>query len=592
MKEQQRIFLAVALCLGIMLLWPFIFPSKKAPPPAEPTKTEGQSTIVREGDKQPAESDDGAAAKTERVEAASDTAKPGEPSTVGANEGATDLPKVIPETTKPFETARIRGELSNKGGSLTMLEITEYNERLTEDEAEAKAEPQPVSLATAEIEGKKRQATVSWDLGPFDAPPLDWAVPESGKGFALRGDSTDIATSIDIVPREDVYAIDYHLSLENRSKRSVPVQAKVTLALNPVPKLESSFFSPPANQMHGICAMPGDIERRLDSELSEDGDWTAPTEALWGGIDRQYFVVALLPEKAHAAGCRMSVNKEGIVSVEIDFGHQSLAAGKEWQQDFVLFVGPKRGDALIAVSPALEEVIDYSIWGIPLGFMARPMVFLMSSFHGWTGSWGVAILLLTLVVKTLLFPVTYKSSISMRKMQLLKPELDKLKKQFDGDRERQQQEQMRLFKEKGVNPLGGCLPMLLQMPVWFALYRTLWTAVDLYQQPFLWLADLTAKEPFPLLALVLGGLMFVQQRLMPTSADSQQAKMMLYIMPVMFTVFMLALPSGLVLYILFNTILTIGQQLVINKRLTNLAPAEAQIVSSKVARQGGKKRAG
>ena len=228
------------------------------------------------------------------------------------------------------------------------------------------------------------------------------------------------------------------------------------------------------------------------------------------------------------------------------------------------------GNASSAVSPELQEVIDYSILGIPLGFLARPMVFLLSVFHGWTGSWGVAIMLLTLVVKIILFPITFKSSVSMRKMQLLKPELDKIKKQFADDRERQQMEQMKLFKEKGVNPLGGCLPMLLQMPVWFALYRTLWSAVDLYQQSFLWLPDLTAKEPLPFMAFALGGLTYLQQKLMPTSADSQQAKMMMYFMPVMLTVFMIALPSGLVLYILFNSVLTILQQLVINKRTTSL----------------------
>jgi YidC/Oxa1 family membrane protein insertase len=252
-----------------------------------------------------------------------------------------------------------------------------------------------------------------------------------------------------------------------------------------------------------------------------------------------------------------------------------------------------------AISPDLLAVVDYSIMGIPLGFIARPMIFLLDLFHGWVGSWGVAIMLLTLTVKLLLFPVTYKSMVSMRKMQMLKPELDKIKERHPNDREKQQMAQLKLYKDSGVNPLGGCLPMLLQMPVWFALYRALWTAVDLYQEPFLWLPDLTAKEPgIPLLALGLGVVFFGQQLLTPMSADTQQMKMMKWVMPIMFTFFMLALPSGLVLYIFVNTVLSIFQQLAINR---TLGPAPAMVAAGTQAAgagangkgtRGGKRKAG
>ena len=161
-------------------------------------------------------------------------------------------------------------------------------------------------------------------------------------------------------------------------------------------------------------------------------------------------------------------------------GSEGVASGLSVRKSFSLYLGPKREDKLTEIDPHLAEAIEYNIMGIPLAFIARPMVWAMNVFHGWFGSWGLAIILLTFAVKTILFPVTYKSVVSMRKMQLLKPELDKIKARFPDDREKQQMEQIRIFKEKGVNPLGGCLPMLLQMPVWFALYRALWTAVDLY----------------------------------------------------------------------------------------------------------------
>jgi YidC/Oxa1 family membrane protein insertase len=280
-------------------------------------------------------------------------------------------------------------------------------------------------------------------------------------------------------------------------------------------------------------------------------------------------VALTTPVPRPEASCKLSPLEKGI-RIDYKLGAGDLAGGATQEQAFDLYLGPKRHKELETVAPVLVGVIDYNIWGIPLGFLARPMVYILNVFHSWTASWGLAIIFLTILVKTLLFPVTYKSVVSMRRMQLLKPELDKLKEKFGDDKERMQMEQVKLFKEKGVNPLGGCLPMLLQMPVWLSLYRTLWTSVDLYQQKFLWLDNLTAKEHFPFLAIAFGLLTMVQQRLQPTSMDNQQAKMMMYVMPVVFTFFMISLPSGLVLYIVVNSILTLIQQLVINRRQVSL----------------------
>ena len=193
------------------------------------------------------------------------------------------------------------------------------------------------------------------------------------------------------------------------------------------------------------------------------------------------------------------------------------------------------------------------------------MVFLLNHFFALTHSWGAAIALLTLVVKALLFPVTYKSIISMRRMQAIKPELDKLRQTWAHDPERQNQEQLKMLRAHNANPLGGCLPAVLQMPVWLALYNMLRSAVDLYQQPFLWLKDLTLPEPFPFLALTIGALTLIQQKMTPVATEGAQAKIIMYALPVLFTFFMFALPSGLVVYILVNSVLTIAQQLAINR---------------------------
>jgi YidC/Oxa1 family membrane protein insertase len=452
--------------------------------------------------------------------------------------------------------------MSNRGPSLTKLELSKYRERPSEKDPE----PPLVSLVTPDQTGVEQQARIEWKLGTIQPPELDWQ--ETDDGLALAGsDPSGLSTRVRVRPRADAYALDYELEVENRTGAPVPVKTTVVISLKQHAEKKSGWFAPPAGQMFGLCYVEDKVERLKPDDLKpdEDGPYTSESPVAWGGIDRQYFVVAVLPSQPNHGNCEVSVVDQ-VVTLRFSYDLDAVKAGDTWKHAFTLYVGPKRDENLAEVSPQLTEVVDYDYIGIPLGVLARPMIFLLNTFHAWTTSWGVAIMILTLLVKLLLFPVTYKSMVSMRRMQLLRPELDKIKKKFEGDRERQQLEQMKLFKEKGVNPLGGCLPMLLQMPIWVALYRTLWSSVDLYQQSFLWLGDLTAKEPYPVMAVLVGGLMFLQQRMSPTSVDSQQAKIMMYGMPVMFTVFMLQMPSGLVLYILTNSVLTLFQTLVINKR--------------------------
>ncbi len=183
------------------------------------------------------------------------------------------------------------------------------------------------------------------------------------------------------------------------------------------------------------------------------------------------------------------------------------------------------------------------------------------------GNWGIAIILLTLVIKLLTLYWTQKSMRSMRAMQRLKPKIDLLREKFKDDKQRLNQETMALYKVHKVNPLGGCLPMVIQMPVWFALYRTLLNSVELYHSTFIpgWLNDLTSPDPYYILPVAMGIAMFGQQAITPQPLEGTQAKMMKYFMPIMFTVMMLQLPSGLTLYIFINTVLTMLHQYYMNK---------------------------
>jgi YidC/Oxa1 family membrane protein insertase len=530
MNEQLRFFLAILACMGIVVVWQVVVvdPQAKNNPTvvAQPTETVVQPPVTSQG----------------TVAA---------PTTVAAIAPVANIVK----SEVGFETELLRGALVNEGPALSTAELKKYMERASGD----KKLKLPVSL----VAPKGEQAEIFWS----GVKPTLTRTERDGK-FIFVGQSPEgVDLQIEVSPRKDAYALDYVLIARNNTGKPAPVEAAVTLSLPSDAQAEGSFLAPPPDLLHGICKQAKDIERRLSKELVKS-PFLASDGVEWIALDRQYFMLAVLPE-SKTGQCNMSVSDKSLL-VTYQWQKASVASGAVWQQTFTLYVGPKRDQSLAQVSPGLREVIDYNIWGIPLGFLARPMVLILNFFHQWTASWGLAIVLLTLVVKGLLFPVTYKSVVSMRRMQLLKPEMDKLKIKYPNDRERQQMEQLKLFREKGVNPLGGCLPMLLQMPVWFALYRTLWTAVDLYQQPFLWLEDLTAAEHIPILALVLGGVTFLQQKLSPPPADAQQAKIMLYFMPVMLTVFMIALPSGLVLYILVNSVLTIAQQLAINKREVTL----------------------
>jgi YidC/Oxa1 family membrane protein insertase len=187
-------------------------------------------------------------------------------------------------------------------------------------------------------------------------------------------------------------------------------------------------------------------------------------------------------------------------------------------------------------------------------------------FHGYLGNWGFAIILLTVCIKALFWPLTQKSYSSMKAMQKLQPKMAKLREKYANDKQRLNTEMMTLYKENRVNPFGGCLPILIQIPVFFALYQVLLRSIELRHAPFMWwITDLSAKDPYYVTPLIMGVTMFLQQKMTPTTMDPMQARLMM-MMPVVFTFLFLNFPSGLVIYWLVNNVLTIAQQYLINRK--------------------------
>jgi YidC/Oxa1 family membrane protein insertase len=234
-----------------------------------------------------------------------------------------------------------------------------------------------------------------------------------------------------------------------------------------------------------------------------------------------------------------------------------IAPGQAVSRKLTLFGGPKKLASLQTQAVPLNDAIDFGFFSV----ICVPMLWLMRVFFGQFGNWGLAIILLTILVKLATLPLTFKQYKSMAGMKKIQPEMKKLQEKYKEDKVRMQQELMKLYKDHNVNPLSGCLPMLMMMPIYFALYRTIYSAVELYQADFIfWIRDLSIQDPYYITPLLLGVLMFIQMRLNPSAGDAAQQKIMMNVMPIMFTGMMLFLPSGLVVYILINTLLGIAQQ--------------------------------
>lgn len=305
-------------------------------------------------------------------------------------------------------------------------------------------------------------------------------------------------------------------------------------------------------------------------QLKQQGGWIA--------MIQHYFLSAWIPN-SHQDYTYSTVYQKNSGDYLLRFVSPvaKVEPGKEKVFYAELYAGPKVQNTLKAISPGLDRTVDYG-W---LWFIAQPifalLVFLQSGklnafgIHldlGFgVGNWGVAIILLTFIIKALFFKLSATSYRSMAKMRKVAPEMQRIKEQHKGDKQRQQQETMKLFQREKINPLGGCLPMLVQMPVFIALYSVLLESVELRQAPFVfWIHDLSVMDPYFVLPILMGASMFLQTRLNPTPADATQAQVMKY-MPLAFTVFMLWFPAGLTLYWLTNNLLSIGQQWLITRKI-------------------------
>jgi YidC/Oxa1 family membrane protein insertase len=489
-------------------------------------------------------------------------------------------PPVAKEATKPVPSAageagkEIKVDTDNyvaifttKGARLKSFKLKKYRSSVDEKSP-------PVEIITAEP-GVPLPLGVSWRVpAPVDDADLVYQV--QGENLDLtdgaratlvfQGQTPDgVLITKSFRFSGSTYPIELEVSVKRPDGQSLAPEVLVT------DRADHNTLNADAKFEGFIALVDNKIKRETPPEANKGHEFAGNIG--WAGFGHTYFLFAILPD--NGAQNKTWVHHAGA----------ALIAGITGPPDngrYTVFIGPKDLDTLKSLGRGLDRSIDFGLFGFG-EFISVPLVYILHFFHRFTHSYGLDIILLTVLIKLLMAPLTHKSYASMKQMQKLQPQMEKLKERFADDKEKLNKEIMELYRRNGVNPLGGCLPMLLQFPVFIGLYNALSTPIELRHAPFLWIKDLSQPDwrslPFtvpdwwpsslpagvPVLTILMGASMFVQQWMTPSAGDPNQRKMMM-IMPLMFTFMFVSFPAGLTVYWLVNNILTIAQQYWINRR--------------------------
>ncbi|MBK8010838.1 MAG: membrane protein insertase YidC [Deltaproteobacteria bacterium] len=583
--NSKRLILATGLCLVVMVLGQIFMPPKKAAGPngegsAQDAMVagEGARTSTLSGARTGERSDERRAGRAGVDDGTGNGGANGEGEVLDEPpvEAATflfqgEVPGDAGAAAIPFEVA-----LTNMGGGIDSFRLLTYRER------NSKNQPSdlPIQLANSIAGMQGREAAIQQMAGveftegtSFRTPALiPYKVVESTADrvvYQYRSpDGVEIEREYSF--RKDSFEVELAVTVRNESPKTQRHNMRISTALHTTDAMKkgSGFlanFIPPGDHLDALCFNDESVTRVAHQTLVGETDGRHEDNGVrWVAADRQYFVAAIVLRDRAEAACRLKA--EGpILRASLEMPEVVLEPGQEKRHKFTAYLGVKKPALLTLMDAQVEGAVDYRILGMNLAPLCAALLWILGMVHRLSGSWGIAILGLTVLVKLVLFPLNQRSGRSMRALSQLKPAMEAIKAKFPEDRQRQSEELMKLYREHGVNPAGGCLPILIQMPIWFALYRALWSSVDLYQQGFLWLNDLTTPDPYWVLPVLLIVVMFLQQRMTPSTMDAAQQKIMQYTMPLVFGAMMIALPSGLCFYILINTLLTIVQQHLINK---------------------------
>lgn len=479
-----------------------------------------------------------------------------------------------------------RAELTSRGAQLSGFHLDGYLDTSAdeddEDGKDGKAEnPEKpaIDLAGAEDAGARVLALRSrgGDVQlPADAAYEVKASDEDSVTFErLTPSGVRVTRTYTFDPKRFAFTHELTLKNEGAEKRTALLDVVLTGKERKGERDEGGMFAATPDALAGACRVADEREHFTSKDIEKEPEKLVG-KVDYAALDRHYFLAAVVFDQVPTERCLVNPYQKASAGASVEHGFQivveqapvELAPGEVKSFKHDAYFGPKQVGLLEEFGHNLSENIDFGVFGV----ISRPMLWVLVKLHQYTGNFGISIILLTLLMKLLTFPLTQKSYVSMQQVKKIKPEVDALQKKYGHDRAMLGQKQMELYKEKGINPLAGCFPVLIQMPIWFALYRTLSMAVELYQQPFaMGIMDLTRPDallPFgiSLLPIIVGALMLGQTWLQPPPDDQPQMKYMMWFMPFMFTFLMLQMAAGLSIYMITNSLLTMAQQFYIKKK--------------------------
>jgi len=556
--ETKRLVIAFALSAAVLIGWTIVFPPPKPPQPAARPVTSAATSAAAA----PSTSPQAAPAASAQTAAQAPTAGPTLPS-----EPVTPVSAGTEETVEvrsPLYTAR----LSNEGGVLKSFVLTHHRD--------SAGKALDLVRQGAPFPG----ATLALD-------PADAFLARAAKArFAVERESGNGVTTVrfryreasgDGLQRAYVFRDSYVVAVKAEREGTA---GPVGLVLGP------GLGNPSAEELGSRYATPGatvtlnasaSVDRKAKDGLKEAEAKGAGLVA--AGLEDNYFLTAFLPSGSAAVTLRPVTLASGPA------GPDGKPAAPQAESEVILsapggvttdvFLGPKELDVLEKTRSGMDRLIDYGWFAI----VVKPLLWGLKAIQKVVGNWGVAILLITVVIKILLYPLTHKQLVSMKKMSVLQPKVETIRAKWSGKvkqdpqaRVKMNEETMALYKQEGVNPAGGCLPLLLQMPILIAFYNLLAHSIELRHAPFmLWITDLSSKDPYYVTPILMTATMWLQQQMTPTGGDPMMRRVQ-NVMPLVMGFLFKDVPSGLVLYWLMQNILTIGQQMLLNK-FTDLGPA-------------------
>lgn len=531
--ETKRIILALVLSFAVFFGWQLLFPQPQTTQPV--AQTDGQT---------PGQTSGQTTGQTSQAAVPQTPATVQEAGPVVATQGR-NVTVTTPLYTAHFDT---------QGGLLEGLQLNHYFKTVP---IKGQPEPEKIDMVTGGASlGLLVDGARTWENAQWDTEVQDVTIEEGTDTLIFRGRIEGYDIERILTFEANNYLIKEEVRVTSTGASSADLVITRQAATDALTSLSTTY-----NMTQLVWMVNGALDNESDQKDLRNEGLPPVSGPTWGAIDNNYFVLAVQPGESTVLDGGMTGDT---FFMNLKSATGSIRPGENKSVRTSYFIGPKERDLLAAASPELSKCVDFGWFDV----IAKPLLISLVWLHQYVHNWGVAIIILTVIIKLIFWPLSQRSYKSMEQMKKIQPMVQKLREKYKEDKQRLNQETMQLYKTYKVNPAGGCLPMVVQIPVFFGLYKALLGAIELRHAGFIdmlpftdmvWLADLSAKDPYYITPLIMGGTMFLQQLMTPTAGDPTQKKLM-YIMPVVFTFLFLNFPSGLVVYWLCNNVLSIAQQ--------------------------------